>query len=150
MIKAELGENIGLYENKCIHLKDLPPRLQALRPDMWFLYIEVTVAFATRTNNNRNTPKAAYDFKKDRYKDLREEIHAITGERVIRTTVVVSSLGAVLPDPMKALARLLRTKDAAQFGKYGRRISLTALEGSLEIWRKFNAHNAVKSMTAKR
>jgi hypothetical protein len=43
---------------------------------------------------------------------------------------------------MKALARMLRTKDAAQISKYGRRLSITALEGSIALWRQFNAQNA--------
>jgi hypothetical protein len=153
VIKMEPGANVEIYENKTIFLKTLPPNLQMMRPDLWFIcadmegrqtieIVEVTVTFATRTKSNQDTLQVAYDFTEDKYKAWREQVQAGTGKAVKQTTVVVSSLGTVSPTTMKALARLLRTKDAARLSKYGRRISFTALEGSLAIWRQFNAHNA--------
>jgi hypothetical protein len=153
MIKAELGANVEIYENKTMYLKTLPLKLQRMRPDLWFMYtdnegkqsieiVEVTVPFASRTKSNQDTLQIAYDFKEGKYQAWREQVHAGTGKEVRQTTVVVSSLWTVFPATMKALAKMLRIKDAERIAKYGRKLSIAALEGSLAIWRQFNAQNA--------
>jgi hypothetical protein len=74
-----------------------------------------------------------------------ERIQAFTGREVNQEMVVVRDPGTVVKDMKKALAPLLRTKNGAKLTKYYRRISLTDLEGSLEIWRKHDTYSLDKS-----
>jgi hypothetical protein len=115
MIKKEIGEEINVF---------LEPRLQALRPDLWFRYtatdgrqtielVDVIIAHAIRTKGDQDTLTDAYEYKECKYAELREQLSSITGMQV-------------------------------NLPKYCRRLSLTALEGSYATWRKFNAYDAAK------
>jgi hypothetical protein len=107
---------------------------------MWEI-VEVTVAFATITKGNRDQLMHAYDFNEGKYEDLRRQTKALTGITVNQTTVVVSCFGAVPKASKKALTKLLRTKNCERLSKYFRAITKAALMGSLDLWRKHNAHN---------
>jgi hypothetical protein len=91
--------------------------------------IGLQVAYDFREGKYQDRLQVAYDCREGKYQAWREQVNAGTGKEVKQTTVVVSSLGTVLPATMKALTRMLRTKDAERIAKYGRKLSITALEG---------------------
>jgi hypothetical protein len=102
-------------------------------PKIWEM-IEFSCPYGHKSHG-RDTLKVTYQQKNEKYADLAEELTKIRKRQVRVTAVIVSSMGAVYTSSLMTLLLLLKCSDR-QISELGRKMSETALIGSLEIWRQ--------------
>jgi hypothetical protein len=87
------------------------------------------------TSHGSNSLKRVYEQKKRKYAEFANELMRLRNEEVRVTAVNVSWMGAIYPQSLKDLQRVLRCSDQ-ETRKLGRQMSETVILGSMEIWRQ--------------
>jgi hypothetical protein len=140
-------------EGEWMRIEGLPEEMLRLKPDLVFTQkdgqnqtielIEFSCPYGYVSHGHQTLEKVYHD-KLHKYEPLAYELRRITHQKVRVTAVIVSSMGAVHPESMKNLAKVLKITDKKKIQKLGRRMSETVLVGSMEIWRTHMKRNAVE------
>jgi hypothetical protein len=85
-------------------------------------------------SHDRDTLEKTYEAKRVKYEELTRTLSTLRQAKVRVTTIILSSVGAVYGPSMKDLQKILRCNNEAM-KKLERKMSETAILGSLEIWR---------------
>jgi hypothetical protein len=85
-------------------------------------------------SHDRDTLEKTYETKRAKYEELARTLSTLRQEKVRVMAIIVSSMGAVYGSSMKDLQKILRCNNK-EMKKLERKMSETAILGSLEIWR---------------
>jgi hypothetical protein len=151
VVRKAIEQHIGgeliepIMENTTISADGLSEEVRRQRPDITIVrregerecvdIIEFTCPYGQRSHG-RDTLEQAFQYKKEKYSRLTKEIYDLKGAKTRIIPVIVSSMGAVYGESMKALKQLLKCQDKG-LRKLGVQMSTTVIIGSHEIWREF-------------
>jgi hypothetical protein len=142
-----VDENLrsDIHENTTIAQEGLPDGLRTLRPDIVFEregnggrvteILEFSCPYGY-VSHGRDTLATVYEQKKAKYSDLAEALRILKQQPVNVTAIIVSSMGAVYPQSLKELRKILGCS-SREAQKLGRRMSDAAITGSFKIWRQY-------------
>jgi hypothetical protein len=135
----------GIGENTTIVGESLTEETQQFRPDLNFIANTFTTRFTMiidiscpygRISYGENTLQKVYVHMLEKYTRLTREIKADRNMSVEIIPIIVSSLGMVYEQSLKALGRL-SICEAKEMIKIERKVSEVVIAGSLEIWRGY-------------
>jgi hypothetical protein len=142
-----VGENLrsDIHENITIAKERLPDGLRTLRPDIVFErernggrvteILECSCPYGY-VSHGRDTLATVYEQKKAKYSNLAKALRILKQQPVNVTAIIVSSMGAVSPQSLKELRKILGCS-SREAQKLGRRMSDAAITGPFKIWRQY-------------
>jgi hypothetical protein len=132
-----------IRENTTFELEGLSTDTRDLRPDMIFErstnkgplieILEFSCPYGY-ISHERDTLKAKFEQKWQKYENLANEVRRMSGKHVRLSPIIVSSMGAIYGPSLTSLKRIFGCSDR-ELRKVARQMSDTVIVGSMEIWR---------------
>lgn len=155
-IRINTNQRIRFHRSTQIRMEgfpQLPPDVRSFLPDLWYVDIarnimkvlEITVPYGSYTdgddhNSRISTLDKRRTEKKEKYKELIEEIKSTFNMDAELHVIVVSSLGAVSKDTYREISTLLH-ENKMNCKRTARAISAAAIRGSALIYWGFPIRN---------